>query len=191
MNEGASEDPAAAVPVQVLIDNHRRLLAFVERRVGGREAAEEILQASFVRAVEKISELRDEDKALAWFYQLLRNAIAGHYRRLGSEREAIEALDPSTEEGAAQEELLKGIVCACLDDLIPTLKSEYSDILRSIDLGDMDIGTYSSERGITANNARVRLHRARTALRQALQRTCRTCTEHGCLDCNCKGSHAH
>jgi len=31
----------------------------------------------------------------------------------------------------------------------------------------------------------VRLHRARAALREKLVRSCRTCAEHGCLDCSC------
>jgi RNA polymerase sigma-70 factor (ECF subfamily) len=174
--------------VDVLVDNHRRLLAFVERRVGTREAAEEILQGAFVRAVERISELRDEEKALPWFYQLLRNAIAGHFRSLGAERKALEVLEPRTEEGAAQEELLQGVVCECLHDLLGNLKDDYADILRVVDLGERDVGSYSRRQGITANNARVRLHRARAALRRELEKTCRTCTEHGCLDCSCRPS---
>lgn len=180
--------PAGEESIRVLADNYRRLLVFVERRVEGREAAEDVLQAAFVRGVEKISELRDEEKALPWFYQLLRNAIAGHYRRLGSERRAFEALDPRSEDSASQEQTLQGVVCDCLHSLLGNLKDEYADLLRIVDLGDSTIAEYSRSHEITPNNARVRLHRARVALRKELQRTCRTCAEHGCLDCDCASS---
>ena len=37
-----------------LVSGHREFLAYVERRVGSRELAEDILQDAFVRAVEKL-----------------------------------------------------------------------------------------------------------------------------------------
>ena len=44
--------------------------------------------------------------------------------------------------------------------------------------------------GITESNLRVRLHRARQALRQRLEETCRTCPIHGYMDCDCDyGAH--
>ena len=40
----------------------------------------------------------------------------------------------------------------------------------------------------TPNNAVVRLHPARKGLHALLVQTCGSCTEHGYLDCACKGS---
>jgi hypothetical protein len=44
---------------------------------------------------------------------------------------------------------------------------------------------FAAEAGITANNAGVRVFRAREALRKRVVRSCGTCAEHGCLDCTC------
>jgi hypothetical protein len=44
---------------------------------------------------------------------------------------------------------------------------------------------YASETGMTANNAAVRAHRARQALRRRLAESCGVCAEHGCVDCSC------
>ena len=83
-------DPQTQTPtLQSLLASHRQLLGFVERRVGDRAAAEEILQAAFVHGLEKMPELRDAEKVLPWFYQLLRNAIAGHFRHADAERRAL------------------------------------------------------------------------------------------------------
>jgi hypothetical protein len=55
---------------------------------------------------------------------------------------------------------------------------------------------YAVEAGLTANNAGVRVFRARDALRKQVSRSCGTCAEHGCLDCTCgapqsSGHHGH
>jgi RNA polymerase sigma-70 factor (ECF subfamily) len=42
--------PATPEVVAVLVENHRKFLAFLERRVGSRDIAEDILQDAFVRS---------------------------------------------------------------------------------------------------------------------------------------------
>lgn len=69
--------------------------------------------------------------------------------------------------------------------LIPTLKDEYREILARVEMAGRSVGEVAAELGLTANNATVRLHRARRALRQRLEAVCGTCTEHACLDCTC------
>lgn len=174
-----------AAVVAALVDNHRRFLGFVQKRVGDRAAAEEIVQAAFVRGLEKAGEIRDEERAVAWFYRLLRNAIVDHWRARGVETRAVEAL--ARELGDAHEPApeVESELCGCFESLLPTLKSEHAEILRAVDLGSTRPVDFAAAQGITANNAMVRLHRARAALREKLVRSCRTCAEHGCLDCTC------
>jgi RNA polymerase sigma-70 factor (ECF subfamily) len=76
--------------------------------------------------------------------------------------------------------------CACLTRLMTTLKPEYAAILESVDLGGRPLAGAARDLGITSNNASVRLHRARRALRQRVQQSCGTCATHGCLDCDCR-----
>ncbi len=66
-----------------------------------------------------------------------------------------------------------------------TLKPEYADAIRRVDLGGVAVGAFAAHAGLTPNNAAVRLHRARAALRRQLERCCGTCATHGCLDCVC------
>ncbi|HET9933629.1 MAG TPA: sigma factor, partial [Polyangiaceae bacterium] len=56
-----------------LVGNHRQFLAFLESRLGNRKDAEDLLQAAFVKAIEKVDTLRDDESAVAWFFRLLRN----------------------------------------------------------------------------------------------------------------------
>lgn len=47
----AERDPHAPDVLHLLLDNHARFLAFLERRVGSREEAADILQEAFVRSI--------------------------------------------------------------------------------------------------------------------------------------------
>jgi RNA polymerase sigma-70 factor (ECF subfamily) len=177
--------PSGDEVTRALVANHRQFLAFLERRVGSRATAEEILQAAFVKSLEKGGALDDSEGAVAWFYRLLRNALVDHYRRQAAEGRALEREAREAEE-ASEDPELKGAVCACVGELLPTLKPEYADMVRQVDLEERSVPDVAREAGITANNAGVRLHRARQALKKQLERSCGTCASHGCLDCSCK-----
>lgn len=176
----------------VLVDNHQRFLAFLERRVGSREAAEDILQDAFVRGLERASTVRHSESIIPWFYRLLRNAIVDHYRSRGAEERAIaHAAGIADESEPGPDEALRDEVCACVLRLVNTLKPEYAAAIRRVDLEGATVADFGREMGITPNNAGVRLHRAHEALRRQLALSCGTCTRHGCLDCACGEPAAH
>lgn len=183
-----SHEPNGAGAVEALVENHRRFLAFLHRRVGDRETAEEILQAAFVRGIERADEIRDEDRAVAWFYRLLRRAVVDHWRSKDTERRGVEAFARELRSDAGPSSELLRELCRCFEPLLPTLKPEYEEILRRVDLEEMRPVDFAAHAEITPNNAMVRLHRARRALHRQMTLSCRTCAEHGCLDCSCNDS---
>lgn len=175
-------DPTASLAT--LVENHRAFLRFLERRVGSRETAEDLLQEAFGRAVAHLSTLREGESAVAWFYRLLRNAVVDHYRRNAAAGSALERfaaeLDVSVPPPEVEEQ-----VCACVSRLAGTLKPEYADALEQIDVRGVPVKDYAAQHGLTANNAGVRVFRARRALRAQVLASCGTCADHGCLDCSC------
>ncbi|MGH9348369.1 MAG: RNA polymerase sigma factor [Vicinamibacterales bacterium] len=176
---------------QVLVDNHRRFLSFLERRVPSREVAEDILQDAFVRGITRAPEIRDTESIVAWFYRVLRNAIADHYRRAGAEQRAYaQVLAESDDSITPSDTELFETVCACVRDLVGTLKPEYAAAITRVDLDGVAVKAFADEQGITANNAAVRLHRAHQALKRQVTETCGTCAEHGCYRCECRQGHA-
>lgn len=177
--------PLSLAVVQRLVESHRQFLAFVQARVESRAVAEDILQSAFVRSLERGSELRDEENAVAWFYRILRNAVIDHYRHRDSTEKALEgwAREFVTHEIPAAE--LKQEICRCVSGLLETLKPDYRDALRIIDLEEGSLTDLAARAGITSGNAAVRVHRAREALRKQVRIACGSCAEHGCLDCHC------
>ena len=170
--------------LKALVGSHQRFLAFLERRVGSRETAEDILQDGFVRALERANALRTEESAVAWFYRLLRNAVVDYYRRRTTEDRALDAAAIELQETDVDAEL-RETICTCVRDLLDTLKPAYRDALRRVELEGERVDAFARDVGISATNASVRLHRARKALRRRLLETCGTCVTHGCRDCEC------
>ena len=185
MPEETSSPALSPAAIQRLVDGHRQFLSFLEKRVESRAVAEDILQSAFVRGLEHGAELRDEESAVAWFYRVLRNATIDYYRHRASTERAYEGWGKEviTEVPAAE---LRNEICQCVAALVETLKPEYRDALRIVDLDDGSLNDLAVKSGISAGNAAVRIHRAREALRKQVSIACGSCAEHGCLDCHCK-----
>ena len=168
-----------------LVDNHRQFLAFLERRLGDRALAEDILQAAFVKSLQKEEDARDETSSVAWFYRTLRNAVIDHYRRSGARNRALESFARELEDAVEPPPEVRDEICACVSRLASTLKPEYEAAIRRIDVEGAPVQDFATEAGITPNNASVRVFRAREALRKQVKTSCGTCADHGCLECSC------
>ena len=176
----------APATLNILVENHRRFLQFLERRVGSREVAEDILQDAFVKSLDRADSLPGEEAVIPWFYRVLRNAVVDHYRHSGAEERALAYVAGTAESSEpARDTELYDAVCACVTELVETLKPEYAAAIRRVDLEGVPVVEFARELGITPGNAGVRLHRAHAALKKQVALTCSTCAEHGCLDCRC------
>lgn len=170
-----------------LVEGHREFLAFLERRVESRAVAEDILQAAFTRGLERGTGVQEE-KVVAWFYRVLRNAVIDHYRQRSTTARVKEVWGREFPDVQEPEAELRREICQCVSGLLETLKPEYREALRIVDLEEGKLKDLAQQSGITADNAAVRVHRARAALRRRIEQACGTCSVHGCLDCSCKGS---
>ena len=163
-------------PVETLVRNHRRFLAFVERRTGDRESAEEILQDAFVRGMERAGSVRDDESVVAWFYRVLRNALVDRHRRRGADARARDELARRAAAEADQE--LERQACACIAELVPLLHPDYADLIRRVDVDGQAISDVAAATGASPGTARERMHAARADRRGTGERTCRTNDEH-------------
>lgn len=182
-----TQDPASVPPdvAAVLVANHRAFLGFLEKRVGNRAVAEDILQEAFARGLDRLETLRNEESAVAWFYRALRNAVVDYHRRQQSAARALETFSAELERAEEPTAEVADAVCKCVARLAGTLKPEYADALRRIEVDGLAVKAFAEETGISSSNAAVRVFRAREALRRQVAASCGTCAEHGCLNCTC------
>jgi RNA polymerase sigma factor (sigma-70 family) len=177
------ESPA---PLAILLENHRAFLKYLERCVGDRELAEDILQDAFSKVLDRPDQAPTDESVVPWFYRTLRNAAIDRFRRRGTASRAIEAFARELETQAAPESEMEAEICACVSRLATTLKPEYAEALQAIDVNGTPVKTFAEQRGLTASNAGVRVFRAREALKKRVTESCGTCAEHGCRNCTCQ-----
>ena len=179
----AAESPA---PVSTLLENHRAFLRYLERRVGDRALAEDILQEAFAKVVARPEQAPADESVIPWFYRTLRNAAIDQFRRRGAADRAYEAFARELETHEAPTNDMEAEICACVSRLAATLRPEYAEALEAIDVAGTPVKTFAEQKGLSSSNAGVRVFRAREALKKRVTESCGTCAEHGCLNCTCR-----
>lgn len=172
---------------RILLENYENFLNFVNRRIGDRSSAEDILQQSFLKALKDPPEKLQTESIRAWFYTILKNSIVDHYR---SKSKDLKRFNETEIGDLVSTEELATAVCQCLHSLLPTINIGYAELLDRIDLNQEEPAAVAKELNISRNTLDVRLFRARKALKKSLEGLCGACTKHGCLDCSCKQSKA-
>ncbi|CAE6771469.1 ECF subfamily RNA polymerase sigma factor [Nitrospira defluvii] len=176
--------------IQRLLGHESAFRVFLRRCVGDETLAEDLLQQSIVRAVQRHHSVRNDDSVVAWFYTIIRHTLIDYYRSKGADARRNEAfLQELTLSGDDTEPPLdevKATVCTCLHRLLPMLRSNYAELIRRIDLENDSPKRVAEELKISQSNLTVRLHRARQALRASLEQSCGACSTHGCLNCTCE-----
>lgn len=185
----ANQVTLAPAAVRALTHEHARFLRFIRSRLGADGEAEDLLQDSLLRALQRGDDLRRGERAVAWFYRILRNAIADHYREKKSQHAAVEQLlveiRASGGDGSPPPPDWETVVCACFRGLLRTLKPRYGEVLRRIDLEGESKATAARALKVRVATMDVVLHRARRALRKRLEIFCGACSREQCLACAC------
>lgn len=168
-----------------LKEAHGEFLQFLVRRTASREDAEDILQDFFLKVVENAQTIRNRASLRSWLGRVLRHTLADYYRKSAVKRRAQQRLEIAPELTMTNDEA-ESAVCACLYRLLPALPPQYAQVIWRIDLLGQSRSQVAKRLRISANNMAVRIHRARRALRVALERFCITCPTHGFLNCGCE-----
>ncbi len=167
-----------------LLNHLGEFLAFARARLRDPEMAADVVQESLLKAIQRGEQLRDGESARAWFYRILRNTIIDLQRRNQTRQRVAEQV--AVEFDIAADKEADRAVCQCLGHLLPSLKPDYAELIRRIDLQGELPEDVAVELSLSRNNLTVRLHRARRQLKERLEATCRVCAKHGCLDCHCE-----
>ena len=183
----AASKTADAAVRRALVEGRQDLVAFLLRRLGSREEAEEVLQRFSLRALERAADLRDVRTVRGWLGRVLASTIVDHQRRAIRKRRREVAMEQTEVEAIAidPDPEVDRAVCDCLYKLLPTLKPDYAEIIWRADILGEPRDRIAVSLGTTLNNVTVRLHRGRQALKKRLEQICLTCPVHGFLDCRC------
>jgi RNA polymerase sigma-70 factor (ECF subfamily) len=156
-------------------------IRFLRSRLPSLEDAEDVWQDASIRFLQHAQALQDAERPAAWMAVSLRRLVVDRYRRAAVQRRMAETLAAQPAEPApcdADEDL--AVPAECLKGLVAGLRPDYAQILTRTYLEARPLKQVAAELDLTANNAAVRLHRARAALRRDLGDKCQSCALADC-----------
>ncbi len=172
---------------EVLVrENAPRMLAVARRLLGSEEEAHDAVQEAFLSAFRALDRFQGEARLSTWLHRI---AVNASLMRLRAKRrrpeESIEELLPRfLEDGhfaeaprpwqeSAPSLLEREELRAEVRSAIAGLPEPYRDVLWLRDIEELDTAETARLLGLTAAAVKTRLHRARVALRGALDRALR------------------
>ena len=172
--------------VERLLERRAEFLGYLRKQGVPEDQAEDVLQSALERGLEPWRSLPAPESAVSWFYSVLRNALVDRARRSSAAARALGRY--AQERSDVQEPVESRRVCGCTRTVMQSLKPEYVQLIETVDVGGVSVEEAATRAGITPNNAYVRLHRARKALRERLEAQCGQCATGGgrCTDCYCQ-----
>jgi RNA polymerase sigma-70 factor (ECF subfamily) len=158
-----------------------RLLAVCRRLLANDEDAQDAVQETFLSAFKAIDRFNADARLSTWLHRIAVNAALMKLRtRRRRPEEPLDPLLPAFKEDGHHEERFQtwaeppdvamrraerqALVRQCID----TLPERYRTVLLLRDIDEMDTNEVASLLGITPNAVKIRLHRARQALRSLL-----------------------
>ena len=149
----------------------RAVNAAVFDRVRDAEARADVVQESFVRALQRLDHLRDPASFRPWLLAIARNTAIDHLRAgRGTDAADDEALEALADPVAGPEEFaeLAGLATQVRDGLVRLSRRDATALSMAVQLG-LSTQELAAALGVSPGAAKVALHRARNRLRQALR----------------------
>lgn len=151
------------------------LLRYLQRYVGDRAIAEDLLQETLIRIARGLPGFGGRASVKTWAFSIASRVAADHFRspeRRHSIVEVDEAADVPDPGRAIDERIVVDEMNACVRQVIDSLPTDYRAALVLHDLEGLSAGEVAEISGCTPATAKVRIHRARVRLSEALQREC-------------------
>lgn len=168
----------------LVVKYEKRIFNVIYRFLGDYEEATDLTQETFISAFRHYDRFRGEAKVFTWLYQIARNLCINRIRQRDRQRDLrIESLDQprqaDDEEGLSREvadwkhspqvvlekeELRKRLLAA-----IESLPPDYREVVELREFHDMSYNEIVLATGLTLENVKTRLSRARAMLRRKLE----------------------
>jgi RNA polymerase sigma-70 factor (ECF subfamily) len=145
----------------------RPLYAYVSRRVGGDPSlAEDLVQDTWMRALDAWPARGVPDEPLAWLFTVARNALVSHFRRVRPE-----LVDPATIDLThAAPEVMASDAAVLISWGLSRLRRSHAAILEAFYFEGKSVREIAAERSCSERAAEGRLRRARLKLQRQLGR---------------------
>jgi RNA polymerase sigma-70 factor (ECF subfamily) len=137
-------------------------------------AADDLVQEAFMKIQENLDSVRDAAKISSWVFRIAHNLCQDHFRtrkKLPSHEEIHEGL-VNIQETPLQKKVEQGEMSQCVQDQLNLLPESLRSVLIFSDVMEFSQQEIADILGLTVENVKVRLHRARKKFKAILEEKC-------------------
>jgi RNA polymerase sigma-70 factor (ECF subfamily) len=160
---------------EIYDEHYSRVKKVVVALVRDEWVADDLTQETFVRVQDHLADLRDPAKISSWIFRIAYNLCQDHFRKKGqfidNDGSAYEESEIS-EGSSSEKQFEQHQMGECVRQEIDRLPESFRSVLILSDLREFSHQEIADLLGITVENAKVRLHRARKMLKALLQQKC-------------------
>ncbi len=153
---------------------YHRVRKFILASVKNESVADDLLQETFIKIQENLDRLRDPDKISSWIFRIAYHLCQDHFRNLkrSSTQEEIHDGLVNLEEAPIQKKLEQGEMSRCVQNKLSLLPETLRSVIIFADIMDFSHQEMADILGLTVENVKVRLHRARKKFKAILEKEC-------------------
>lgn len=151
------------------------LLGYLKRYVGDRAVAEDLLQETLIRMEHGLPNFARRASVKTWVFSIATRVAADYFRqparrlRIVDVDETVESADPDNN---LAERLVVDEMNACVRQVIDSLPEDYRAALVLHHLEGLTAQETADICGCSLATTKIRIHRARLRLREALEHEC-------------------
>jgi RNA polymerase sigma-70 factor, ECF subfamily len=149
-------------PESLFAEYHDRLLRYLSRAAGGREAARDLTQEVFLRVSRTAIPTAPESQQAGWVFKIARNVALDHHRQQRRRPETDLGSAPEGTTDAQQEMAL------ALQQALATLPDLDRDVFLLREVSGLSREEIATACDLTPDAVRSRIHRTRLELRAVL-----------------------
>ena len=160
---------------------YAKVRKFILALVKDEWVADDLIQETFLRIQNSLRNLKDPSKLSSWIFRIAYNLCQDHFRQLKLSRKE-ERIDQDETDGLKealiqkgpdiQKELEQRQMGECVQNQINLLPESLRTVLVLFDIMQFSHQEIADILGVTVENVKVRLHRARKKLKTILEREC-------------------
>ena len=150
------------------------LRRYLERLVGNRATADDLLQETLLKIARALPEFEGRSSVKTWAFTIATRVATDHLRRpqnrgrMAEIDETVQVVDAETDHKLVVDEMSN-----CMREVIDSLPEDYRTALVLHDLEGQTAAQVAEIVGCSVATAKIRIHRARRRLKRALDEECR------------------
>ena len=175
-------------PAETISAAHRgTVLRYIRSIVRDPAIAEDLTQETLLRAHLKQADLEDPSKLSAWLYRIATNLCRERFRQTASwgRTESLDQIDESSADRAALADsaprldklIEQSEMSACVQEYLASVADPYRAVILLHDVEGLTNPEIASMLGVSLPTVKIRIHRAREKLRDALKQACAFSTD--------------